>query len=269
MPTWVSQEINITKAIVASQTNEPVSSNIKLADPSRMAVDITCSSIAITNSLVAKLQDGNGPVGAVETWFTKGSEANVTITATAEVQTLTCDTKANTVDGDYFVVTDTNGLDWAIAFDTTGGSSNTPTGAIWAAIPAGRRDEADISADTTAAQVAARVETAIDALTNFSAVITSDDTAANGTMTFTAVVAGPNMAAGQVLAKDDTSATTPALALADTTAPVSTGTFSFNLKVENSSDQAELPLRKLARLVVTSGVGDSVTVDSVRVCYFV
>jgi hypothetical protein len=45
-------------------------------------------------------------------------------------------------------------------------------------------------------------------------------------------------------------------------------TFSFVLMIENSSDQAELPLRPLGRIVVTSGSGDAVTIDSVKVSHY-
>lgn len=46
------------------------------------------------------------------------------------------------------------------------------------------------------------------------------------------------------------------------------GVFSIVLMIENSSDQAELPLRPLCRVVVTSGVSDAVDIDSVRVSYY-
>lgn len=74
---------------------------------------------------------------------------------------------------------------------TEGFTDAAPSGAIWTALNAARKGEADISADTTAAQVAARVETALNALTGFTAAITSDDTAANGTMTLTQTIRGP------------------------------------------------------------------------------
>jgi hypothetical protein len=43
------------------------------------------------------------------------------------------------------------------------------------------------------------------------------------------------------------------------------GTFSITLMIENSSDQAELPLRPLGRIVVTTAAGDTATIDNVRV----
>lgn len=92
--------------------------------------------------------------------------------------------------GDYIVISDTNGLSWAVAMDTTG-SSPSPTGAIWTAIPAGRKVKVNISAALTAAAVATIVKNALNALTGFSSVITIDDSAANGTMTLTSVAKGP------------------------------------------------------------------------------
>jgi hypothetical protein len=114
-----------------------------------------------------------------------------TKSGTAEVQRVTFETKLNTADGDYIAFYDRSGTRWAAAADTTGGSVNTPTGAVWTAIAAGNKCEVDISGCTTAATVAAAFELAIDAMTGLSAVITTDDSAANGTMLFTQVVPGP------------------------------------------------------------------------------
>lgn len=74
---------------------------------------------------------------------------------------------------------------------TAGFADAAPSGAIWTALNAARKGEADISGDTTAAQVAARVETALNALTGFTAAVTTDDSAANGTMTLTQTIRGP------------------------------------------------------------------------------
>lgn len=112
----------------------------------------------------------------------------------AQVQLLTFPTKAGSTDGDYVVITDKNGLEWAIALDKTGAAAAEPTGAAWADIPAGRKDYVDISAATTAASVAALIETALNALTGFSSVFTTDDTAANGTMELQSTAAGYGVA---------------------------------------------------------------------------
>ena len=101
-----------------------------------------------------------------------------------EVNTVTFETLANSDDGDFAVVTDTAGLEWAVALDKTGSSAE-PTASEWTSIPAGRKGQADVSGDTTAADVAASAETAFNALSGFSSVVTTDDTAADGTMTFT------------------------------------------------------------------------------------
>jgi hypothetical protein len=116
--------------------------------------------------------------------------AKTFISGTYEVQTITFPTKAGATGGDYVVFYDQAGNAWAAALNKSG-TDPVPTGALYTAIPAGRKTNVDISADTTAAQVAARVETAIDALTGLTAVITTDDSAANGTMTFTQLVPGP------------------------------------------------------------------------------
>lgn len=104
-----------------------------------------------------------------------------------EVTTATFDTQANTDAGDYIVIYDTEGLAWAVAADLTG-TDPEPTGAIWAAIPAGRKAQADLSAAVSAADVAAAFELAFDGLTDVP--FTTDDTAADGTMIFTVVLFG-------------------------------------------------------------------------------
>lgn len=46
------------------------------------------------------------------------------------------------------------------------------------------------------------------------------------------------------------------------------GVFSFNLKIENSSDQADMPLRPLLRVVASTGAGDAVTITHVRISHW-
>ncbi len=85
---------------------------------------------------------------------------------------------------------DDTGVGSILGVQTTGGvAAQTPTGAAWVA--ATYKGLADISADTTAAQVAARAETALNLLTGFTAAITSDDSAANGTMLLTQALKAP------------------------------------------------------------------------------
>lgn len=105
-----------------------------------------------------------------------------------EVDTITFAAKASTGDGDYFVVNDWNGLSWAVALDTTGGAANTPTGAAWVAIPAGRKVYTDVSSATTGGDIELLVATAINALTGFTDVITTSDSTAD--LICTAVNAG-------------------------------------------------------------------------------
>ncbi len=85
---------------------------------------------------------------------------------------------------------DDSGVGSILGVQTIGGvAAQTPTGAAWTA--ATYKGLADISADSTAAQVAARAETAWNLLTGFTTAITSNDGAANGTMTFTQTIRGP------------------------------------------------------------------------------
>lgn len=105
-----------------------------------------------------------------------------------EVDQITFAAKASTGDGDYFVVNDWTGGSWAVALDTTGAGANTPTGAAWAAISAGHKVYTDVSAATTADDIAALVQTAINALTGFTSVITA--AASTSHLNCTAINAG-------------------------------------------------------------------------------
>ena len=105
----------------------------------------------------------------------------------SEVTTLTFPDKAGATAGDYVVVYDSAGLAWAASLDVTG-SDPAPTGAIYAAIAAGRKCHVNILGCTDAASVAAAVELAFDALGSNPFV--TDDTAANGTMTVTCTIRG-------------------------------------------------------------------------------
>lgn len=264
MSHWLVRNIvknNSAVSVGASATADAVSSELWICDPRHIAVAVECSSIAKKTGLTLKLQDSSDK----STWNTKSSEGQVAITATAEVQTLTFPAKASATNGDYFVVTDTAGNTWAAWLDVSGVAS-APTGAIYTAVNASRKCRVDISACTTAATVAAAVEAAFDAMTGVTAVITTDDSAADGTMTFTAVTAGPDMAAPQFKNANDSGA--GSITGSTTTSPVATGTFKFDMKIENSSDQADLPLRPFVRVVCATGSGDSVSVDAVRVSYW-
>ena len=79
----------------------------------------------------------------------------------AEIQTITFDTVANSTAGDHVVLTDGDGVTWAISLDKTG-SDPEPTASSWTAVAAARKVHVDISGGTTAADVAALVETDFD-----------------------------------------------------------------------------------------------------------
>jgi hypothetical protein len=111
------------------------------------------------------------------------------ISGVAEVQTLTFETKANSDPADYVVFYSAAGTVYALSLDID--SDEEPTGAVWLAIPAAQKSHCDVSAATTAAQVAEAAEVCIDAITGMTAAIVTDDTAANGTMTLTQVESGP------------------------------------------------------------------------------
>lgn len=135
---------------------------------------------------------------------------------------------------DLKALTDAADGDTGFSFSTTTQGSDLatpPTGAIWTAIASGNKAQADIVTDTTAAQVAARVELAVDALSGFTAVIVTDDTAADGTMTFTQVVPGVVIDAAP---KDENDAGAGSITAANTTQGVAT-------EVDIANDKLTVP----------------------------
>lgn len=89
--------------------------------------------------------------------------------------------KASCVEGDFLVFQDADGGYWAVAINKSG-TGATPTSPAWTAVAEANKVHVDISSATTAAQVMALIETAVNALVGFSDAFTTDDTAANGTM---------------------------------------------------------------------------------------
>ncbi len=127
-----------------------------------------------------------------------------------------------------------------------------PTGAIWAAIPAAKRVQADISADTTDANVASRVRTALAGITGISAVITVG-AASGATIPLTQVARGPvaipvpksaaDAGAGSITAASP--ATTPGVAstinVSANTITIASHGWTTGLKVQNTIDGGSLP----------------------------
>ncbi len=135
---------------------------------------------------------------------------------------------------------------------TAGVAAQTPTGAIWTAIASGNKCLADISGDTTAAQVAARVETAVDAMTGLSAVITTDDSANDGTMTFTQIVPGPT---SDAVPKSYDDGGAGSITSANTTQGVATD-------VDIANDKIYLPAHGLMTGVKISGITTTTTLPA-------
>ncbi len=122
----------------------------------------------------------------------------------AAIDTITFPAFAGAADGDYVALTDGSGLSWGLAMDTTGLAANAPTGAVWAAIPSGRKAYVDISGAITPTNVCDAMRTAANLLSGFTAAITT-----SGTTTFiaTMIVKAP-VAAPSVHNKDDSGAGT-------------------------------------------------------------
>lgn len=132
---------------------------------------------------------------------------------TDAVSTFTTANLAGTTGGDYGAFYDGSGLRWAFALNKAG-TDPAPTGAIYAAIPAGRKVNVDVSGATTATNIADLVRTAMNALTGFTAAITLSGTA---TIIATRVVRAP-VTASAVKNADDSGA--GSISVADGTAGV-------------------------------------------------
>ncbi len=133
-----------------------------------------------------------------------------------------------------------------------------PTGALWTAVDASRKTQADISGDTTAAQVAARCETAWDAMTGFTALIVTDDSAADGSMLFTSVIDGVDCAAPVRSNTGDTGNGST------TVAATTPGSFTATVKLANNVyNGTDAPLLPLARIAIITQSGDTATVSAI------
>lgn len=253
---WDGESASVTCAAASTTVvSDPI--KISAGDAERLLVAVTFSDVNEKTGITLALQDTHNPGDTSPTWANVQSASAVT--SVKDVQTLTFDTKANMTAGDYFILTDKDGQSWAVATDKTGSDAE-PTGALWVAINASFKAQADISGDTSAADVAATFEAAFNGITNFTGQFTSDDTAADGTMTMTAVHGGPDLT-GTVQAEDD-SAVGGANAIAQTT----DGSFTAVYEIENNMlAGTDTMIWPNARVVVITTADDTCTVSSVRV----
>lgn len=111
---------------------------------------------------------------------------------TTSVDTFTFQAFVDTDSGDYLVISDTTGLKWAAAADLTG-ADPAPTGAVWVAIPSGRKVQVSLLGAITADDVATAFADALEALTAvpFSSVDSTDEVAV--TQDLRGVIAAPQV----------------------------------------------------------------------------
>lgn len=168
---------------------------------------------AVTSTTSAEANISQSPGFAVSAVYTVDTPTAKTFVAgVAEVGTITFETLANTDAGDYVVLYAQDGTAYAIAADVTG-TDPAPTGAVYTAISAAQKALVDLSAETTAAEVAAAFVTAFNALAGFSAKITLVDNA-DGTVTYTCATRGVST---NSVTKDATDATAGSIVAAVTT----------------------------------------------------
>lgn len=112
--------------------------------------------------------------GVMYSWTTSGTRSTITPTAAAEVWSAVCPAKASLGTSQYFYLNTANdAIQYYCWFDKSGGDADPAPASTKTGI------RVDVSGDTTATQVGARLATAIDALAGFIAVNSS------GTVTIT------------------------------------------------------------------------------------
>ena len=126
------------------------------------------------------------------------------------------------------------------------------------AVPSARRAQADLSGETSAADVAEAFEAAFNGISGFNAVITSNDTAADGTMTMTQIKGGT---IEDVVPKDDDDSGAGSITAANSTPGAATLVY----EIENNVAGTDTTMWPLARVIMTTGVGDTATVSAVYV----
>lgn len=93
------------------------------------------------------------------------------VTGTNEDAKLTFVQKSSCTSGDFAIITDTSGQEWAVSVDKTG-SAPVPSSALWSAVPAARKIHVDISGATTDANVATAMRAGLAGLASIGTTIT-------------------------------------------------------------------------------------------------
>jgi hypothetical protein len=109
--------------------------------------------------------------GDVAVANTAQDAATTAVTGTNEDAKLTFVAKASCTAGDFAIITDTSGNEWAVSVDVAG-TDPEPTSALWSAVPSARKVHVDISGATTDANVATAIRAGLAGLTGISSVIT-------------------------------------------------------------------------------------------------
>ena len=99
------------------------------------------------------------------------STSETNLTGKVAVEKITLPAFADATSGDYIYIPAMDGTIWAVALDKTG-SAPAPTGALYTSVPAANKAKCDISAQTTAADVATAVQVTLAALTGIAGSIT-------------------------------------------------------------------------------------------------
>lgn len=244
---------NTSVTVGESETDTPISEIFTITNPRALTIDLEVSEIAKVTGITGKLQTRS----CGGDWITGKTFA---ISTTQRIVAATFLEQAETDSGDYVHLVDGNGDSWAVAADLTGADAE-PNGAIWTAIPAANKALADISAAVTAEDVAAAFDTAFNSLTDFDTVFTSDWTFVPGSITFAEIPIGS--ASSTATPHNEAESGAGSITTAVNFPGDSTPSPNVLLISADTADTDYLPLRKQARLVVSSGSGDSVTISSV------
>lgn len=160
---------------------------------------------------------------------------NAPIAAQKQKYTVTFPALASATSADHVIIKDATGTSWAISLDKTG-SAAAPTGALYAAIAAGKKCHVNISTTTTAAQCATACVNAFNALTGLTAKITVT-AVGDGTATFEIATTGDYT--GSCLPKNSAESAAGSITVAETTVG-KTYTLKVTFDTTNKETQRQL-----------------------------
>lgn len=161
----------VVNQILSSAITRSVSSPHELSSTPRIGSEDVSSYRKVLRSALANKKLADDMLNIIlelQNYAITADKQSTSITAVAEgsvkeVSSITCDSTANSTDGEYFDITAQSGTVYRVAIDTTGGSLSTPVDGGHTLV------EVDISGAVTDAEVATAIAAALDGLADFDA----------------------------------------------------------------------------------------------------